>query len=143
MNDDLVQVTAALRAAGWRSSEQRLHLTAIKRLATVRWHQEQAAGYRASAARMSDEVPEARRRFLRAALRHEVRAVERGGAVTRAVRQVALRLLPTWAGDDAQQLLDVAAAIAEASAASQPAVAAAGLPSAGSGMPDLRQALAP
>lgn len=109
---DLEPVIAGLRAAGWRSSEERLQATAVKRLATARYHQQQADSLRATAETFADDAPRLYRHWIERALRHEVRAAERSGAVMRAVRQVALRLVPTWTGDG-QQLLAVAQAVSQ------------------------------
>lgn len=110
---DLVQVVAAMRAAGWRSSsEEQLRAKAIKRLKTAGWHQEQADGLRKTAEKFPDEPVMLRRRYLEAALRHEVLGASRRGAVTRSLRQVALRLVPAWTGTY-EQLLAVAQAVAD------------------------------
>ena len=110
--DDLVQVMAAMRAAGWRSSEEQLQATAVKRLKTARWHQEQAEALRKTAEKFPNEPVMLRRRYLEAALRHEVLGASRRGAVTRSLRQVALRLVPAWTGTY-EQLLAVAQAVAD------------------------------
>lgn len=54
--------------------------------------------------------------YLEDALRHEVRGAERCGNIPRAVRDVALRLVPSWTGGYAS-LVDTARAIAQASCA--------------------------
>lgn len=109
---DLEQVVAGLRAAGWRSSEERLQTTAAKRLATARHHQQQADFLRTTAETFAVDAPRLYRHWIEQALRHEVRAAERSGAVMRAVRQVAFRLVSTWTGDG-QQLLAVAQAVSQ------------------------------
>lgn len=98
MTDDVDQVMAALRSAGWRWSEKRLRTTAVKRLATSRNHHERAAAKRDLARKTSDRFPDLHRRYLEVALRHEVRGAERCGKIPRAVRDVALRLVPLWTG---------------------------------------------
>ena len=109
---DLEPVIAGLRAAGWRSSEERLQATAVKRLATARYHQQQADSLRATAETFADHAPMLYRHWINQALNHEVRAAERSGVMTRAVRQVAFRLVPTWTGDG-QQLLAAAEAVSQ------------------------------
>ena len=108
---DLAEVMSAMRA-GWRSSEEQLRATAVKRMATARWHQEQADALRKTAEGFPDEPVVLRRRYLEAALRHEVLGASRRGAVTRSLRQVALRLVPAWTGT-CEQLLAVAQAVAD------------------------------
>lgn len=112
MTDDLDELMALMRSAGCRSSEKRLRRTAIKRLATAARHQETAAAYRADVERGSAWPPELRQREIEAALRLDVRAAERRGEVTRAVREVAFRLVPGWTAGH-QDLLDAAQAVAE------------------------------
>lgn len=110
MSDDLEQVMAAMRAAGWRSSEDRLKTTAVRRLKSARHHRERAAANRDDARLFADRFPEMSRHCLELGLRHEARAAERCGSITRAVRDVALKLAPTWTGD-ADELLRTAEAI--------------------------------
>lgn len=137
MTTELDQVVAGLRAGGWRSSEERLQATARKRLATARRHQQQAAALRADA-QGADGPWGLRQRLLESALRHDVRGAERAGLVTRAVRNVALRLAPTWTGST-EELLSVASAVAQtcpATATGRPAIK----PSARDATPDTGQA---
>ncbi|SEQ74754.1 hypothetical protein SAMN05421756_105277 [Microlunatus flavus] len=105
MNSDLERVMAAMREAGWRSSDEWLLSTAVKRLATARYHRECAGTSREAADYIDDELPEYRRRFIDISLRHEVRAAERSGQITRAVRDIALKLVPTWTGDPVELLI--------------------------------------
>ncbi len=111
MTGELEQVMAALRSAGWRGTERQLVTTAMKRLATARHHEEQADARRASAGKFADRHREESRRYLAEALRNEVRAAERRGEMTRTVRDVALRLVPSFPGN-CEDLLDTAQAIA-------------------------------
>jgi hypothetical protein len=85
-----------MRSAGWRGREDRLRATALKRLATVRHHREQAAEQRDQAQAPWNRDPEIRWWYAEQALRHEVRAAALLGQITRAERNVALQLLPFW-----------------------------------------------
>lgn len=106
MTADLDLLMAAMRSAGCRSSDERLRRTAVKRLATSDNYRERAAAARELARRTSDGFADLRPLFLEDALHLEIRGAERRGEITRAVRDVALRLLP-WAGDYAS-LVDTA-----------------------------------
>lgn len=112
MTTDLDQVVAGLRAGGWRSSEERLHATALKRLTTARRHQQQAAELYVHAQRCDDGSGRLHRLYLESALRHDVRGAERAGRLSRAVRNIALKLVPDWTGS-AEELLAVAGAVAQ------------------------------
>ncbi|GAB2582314.1 hypothetical protein [Microlunatus antarcticus] len=111
MTADLDLLMAAMRSAGCRSSDERMRRTAVKRLATSDNYRERAAAARELARRTSDGFADLRPLFLEDALHLEVRGAERRGEIPRAVRDIALRLLP-WAGDYAS-LVDTARLVAE------------------------------
>lgn len=111
MDDETLQrIVAGLVAGGFRGSEQRLLLTARKRLRTAEWHLSEARRYRDHA------VASRREEFhelwtLRARV-SEIRAAERRCAITRDLRRIAIALAPSWHGSTDDLLFAAAAVLA-------------------------------
>lgn len=108
-DEHLQRIVAGLVAGGFRGSEQRLRMTARKRLRTAERHLLEARRYRDNA--LAAGFPESEGYWTLKARISEIRSAEKRCAVTREVKGVAMALAPSWRGST-DDLLFAAAAVA-------------------------------
>lgn len=111
-DDELVREVADRMRATWRGEEDRLLRTARRRVATAKYHGEEASNYELMEKRLRDSQGYRFAHLATRALEHRVRQAASLGLVSRPARDAALRLAPGWT-QSPEELLLVATMVLE------------------------------
>lgn len=109
-DENLERIVAGLVAGGFRGSEQRLLLTARKRLRTAEWHLSEARRYREHA--LASGRAEFQELWTLRARISEIRSAKRRCVITRDLRRISIALAPSWHGSTDDLLFAAAAVLA-------------------------------